>query len=68
MIKKYKPRLLTKESEGSSDEQDNSELTDNENTLGDVFQAIKRAILTVKEEEGNMESPPLFKTIAIDTG
>ena len=54
MIKKYKPRLLTKESEGSSDEQDNSELTDNENTLGDVFQAIKRAILTVKEEEGNM--------------
>ena len=33
MIKKYKPRLLTKESEGSSDEQDNSELTDNENTF-----------------------------------
>lgn len=68
MIKKYESRLLTKESEGSSDEQDNSELTDNENTLGDVFQAIKRAILTVKEEEDNMEGPPLFKTIAIDTG
>ena len=61
MIKKYEPRLLTKESEGSSDEQDNGELTDNENTLGDVFQAIKRAILTVKEEEDNMESPPFLK-------
>lgn len=68
MIKKYEPKLLTKDSKEGSGNQENNEPTDNENTLGDVFQAIKRAILTVKEEEGVMESPSLFKTIAIDTG
>lgn len=66
MIKRHIPKTLNLEEQ--NDIQDPIEPTDNTNTLGDVFQAIKRAILTVKEEEGNDDGLPLFKTVAIDTG
>lgn len=39
-----------------------------QNPLEEVYQATKRAILTIKEDESTMESLPFFKTIAIDTG
>lgn len=42
--------------------------TESQNTIGDVYQAIKRAIKTVREDEEDLDSPQLFKTIAIDTG
>lgn len=66
MIKRYISNRQI--AEDTDDTQDPIDPTDNTNTLGDVFQAIKRAILTVKEEENNDDSPPLFKTVAIDTG
>ena len=48
MIKRYiSNRQIAEDTE---DTQDPVDPTDNTNTLGDVFQAIKRAILTVKEE------------------
>lgn len=66
MIKRYISNRQI--AEDTDDTQDPIDPTDNTNTLGDVFQAIKRAILTVKEEENNDDSPPLFKAVAIDTG
>lgn len=42
--------------------------TESQNTIGDVYQAIKRAIKTVREDEEDLDSPQLFKTIAVDTG
>lgn len=65
MIKKYTPKSI---SETDIGEGSDATQTDNTNTMGDVFQAIKRAILTVKEDEDNTDSPQYFKTIAIDTG
>lgn len=39
-----------------------------ENPFVNMFNAVKRAILTVREDEENTASPPLFKTIMIDNG
>lgn len=39
-----------------------------ENPFVNMFTAVKRAILTIREEEGNALSPPLFQTIQIDNG
>ena len=39
-----------------------------ENPLVNMFQAAKRAILTLREDPDNPLSPPFFKTIAIDNG
>lgn len=39
-----------------------------ENPLVNVFNAVKRAILTIKENPLDDTSPPLFKTVAIDNG
>lgn len=39
-----------------------------ENALAEMYQAVKRALLTLREEENDPLSPPFFKTIAIDTG
>lgn len=39
-----------------------------QNPFKEMYEAVKRAILTVKEEERVSGSSPFFKTIAIDTG
>lgn len=39
-----------------------------ENPFVNMYNAIKRAILTVREDEENPSSLPLFKSIMIDTG
>lgn len=56
MIKRYISNRSI--AEDTDDTQAPVDPTDNTNTLGDVFQAIKRAILTVKEEENNDDSLP----------
>lgn len=52
--------------------EDNSSITTPElvaeNPFVNMFNAVKRAILTVREDEENIASPPLFKTIMIDNG
>lgn len=39
-----------------------------ENPFVSVYQAVRRAILTVREDPDDPLSPPLFKTVAIDNG
>lgn len=39
-----------------------------ENALAEMYLAVKRAILNIREVEGNPDSPPFFKTVAIDNG
>lgn len=39
-----------------------------ENAFVNMYRAVKRAILTIKENEDNPLSEPYFKTIAIDNG
>lgn len=38
------------------------------NPLSEIYKAIKKAILTIKEDSLDPDSLPYFKTIAIDTG
>lgn len=39
-----------------------------ENALAEMYQAVKRALLTVREDEDDPLSPPFFKTITLDCG
>lgn len=39
-----------------------------QNPLAEVYYAVKRAILTIRENPEDPASPPFFKTIAIDNG
>lgn len=39
-----------------------------ENPFVNMYEAVKRAILTIREDEHNPLSPPFFKTIEIDSG
>lgn len=39
-----------------------------ENPFVNMYQAVRRAILTLREHPEEPQSPPLFKTIMIDTG
>lgn len=39
-----------------------------ENPFVNMYAAVKRAILTIREDEENLLSPPFFKTIEIDCG
>lgn len=39
-----------------------------ENPFVNMYQAVKRAIQTIKEDPDDPLSPPFFKTIAIDNG
>lgn len=39
-----------------------------ENPFVNMYQAVRRAILTIRENPEDLSSPPLFKTVAIDTG
>ncbi|MDR2890563.1 MAG: hypothetical protein LBV18_03030 [Alistipes sp.] len=38
------------------------------NTLAEMYLAVKRAVLTVREREDDPASPAFFKTVAIDNG
>lgn len=38
------------------------------NPFVEMYQAVKRAILTIREKDADPQSEPYFKTIAIDTG
>lgn len=38
------------------------------NPFVEMYNAVKRAILTIREDEENPNTPPFFKTIAIDNG
>lgn len=39
-----------------------------ENALVEMYLAVKRAMLTIREKDGDPDSPPFFKTVAIDNG
>ena len=39
-----------------------------QNPLAEMYLATKRALLTIRENENDPASPPLFKTISIDNG
>ena len=39
-----------------------------ENALAEMFRAVKRAVLTIRENPNDSQSVPFFKTVAIDTG
>ncbi|NDV80817.1 hypothetical protein [Bacteroides sp. 51] len=38
------------------------------NPFVEIYNAVKRALLTIRENPDDPQSPPFFKTIAIDTG
>lgn len=38
------------------------------NAIGDIFNAMKRALLTIKDNPDDEKSEPFFKTVMIDTG
>ena len=70
MIKKNIQETTVDLSDEDLDYIENAELVDFEgeesplNTMGEVFQALKRALLTLR----NPDNTPFFKTIAVDTG
>lgn len=39
-----------------------------QNALAEMYLAVRRALLTIREREDDPQSPPFFKTIAIDNG
>lgn len=39
-----------------------------ENALAEMYLAVKRAVLTIRETENNPDSPPFFKTVSLDNG
>ncbi len=39
-----------------------------QNPLSEMYMAVRRALLTIPERQGDPESPPFFKTVAIDNG
>lgn len=39
-----------------------------QNALVEMYRAVRRALLTIPEREDDPQSPPLFKTVAIDNG
>lgn len=51
---------------GLDEEQEAVEIP--KNPLSEVYWAAKRAVQSIRENEDDPESPPLFKTVAIDTG
>lgn len=38
------------------------------NALIEMYHAVKRAVLTVREKEDDPDSPPFFKTVSLDNG
>lgn len=39
-----------------------------ENALAEMYLAVKRAVLTIRETEDDLQSPPFFKTVSLDNG
>lgn len=39
-----------------------------QNALAEMYLAVRRALLTIREREDDPSSPPFFKTVAIDNG
>lgn len=39
-----------------------------ENALAEMYLAVKRAVLTIRETENDPDSPPFFKTVSLDNG
>lgn len=39
-----------------------------ENALAEMYLAVRRAVLTIREKEGDPQSPPFFKTVSLDNG
>lgn len=39
-----------------------------ENALAEMYLAVKRAVLTIREREDDPDSPPFFKTVSLDNG
>ena len=39
-----------------------------QNALAEMYLAVRRALQTIREREDDPQSPPFFKTIAIDSG
>lgn len=39
-----------------------------QNALAEMYFAVRRALLTIREREDDPQSPPFFKTVAIDNG
>lgn len=58
---KQKPQIVSPEKQVVPEEVD-------ENPFTNIYEAAKRAILTVTQDPDDPTSPPFFKTIAIDNG
>ena len=56
----------------SKEDSENGEITIPEsvpkNPLDEIYKAVKKIILTIKEDEEDPKSPSLFKTVKIDNG
>lgn len=39
-----------------------------ENALAEMYLAVKRAVLTIREVENDPDSPPFFRTVSLDNG
>lgn len=39
-----------------------------ENALAEMYLAVKRAVLTIREDENDPDSPPFFRTVSLDNG
>lgn len=65
-----KDKFPQNKSENSNDTGQNVAVPEivRENAFINMYRAVKRAILTIKENEDNPLSEPYFKTIAIDNG
>lgn len=67
MLKEKTPQIVEEPTSQQSDAVSVPELVD-ENPLAEMYLAVKRAMLTIREKEDDPSSPPFFKTIAIDNG
>lgn len=68
MIKDKKPQI----DQPVTDKPEEKQITTTEqyqkNPFVEMFQAVKRTLLTIREDPENPLSPPFFKTIAVDNG
>lgn len=67
MIRDKTPQIKNHPEKGKDDEIILPESTP-QNPLDEIYQAVKRTILKIRENEDDPKSPPLFKTIKIDNG
>lgn len=67
MIKDKKPTVILQPQDGDIITSAPPEEVE-ENALAEMYLATKRALLTIREKNGDPGSPPFFKTVAIDNG